>query len=114
VTREYVPERGDFVWLDFDPQAGREQAGRRPALVLTPESYNAASRLAVVCPVTRQVKGYPFEVLVPTGQPVAGAVLSDHVRSLDWAERRATFIAAAPAGLVTLVARSAARLLGAV
>ena len=85
----FVPDRGDFVWLTFDPQAGHEQAGRRPALVLTPKVYNQKSGLAMVCPVTNQAKGYPFEVPVPAGCGVGGIILADHVKSLDWKARRA-------------------------
>ena len=88
----YVPARGDLIWFDFDPQAGHEQGGRRPAVVLTVREYNQLIGLAVVCPVTRKVKGYPFEVVLPAGLPVAGAVLSDHVKSQDWRTRRAEFI----------------------
>jgi mRNA interferase MazF len=80
----YVPDRGDLVWLDFDPQAGREQAGHRPALVLSPAVYNRAVGLALMCPVTSQVKGYPFEVRLPPDLHVSGVVLADHVKSLDW------------------------------
>ncbi len=83
----YVPQRGDVVWLDFDPQAGHEQAGRRPALVLTPASYNGKVGLMLCCPLTTRIKGYPFEVML-AGKP-ASAVLSDQVRSLDWRTRRA-------------------------
>ncbi|HKP74084.1 MAG TPA: endoribonuclease MazF [Longimicrobiaceae bacterium] len=87
----YVPQRGDLVWLDFDPQAGHEQAGRRPALVLSPVSYNRATRLALLCPVTSKIKGYSFEVSV-TGKKVNGVVLADQVKSLDWSRRNASFI----------------------
>jgi mRNA interferase MazF len=89
VTRAYVPDAGDLVWLTFDPQRGREQSGRRPALVLSPATYNAKTSLALVCPVTSRTKGYPFEVPLPPGLPVTGVVLADHVKSLDWKERRA-------------------------
>ena len=85
----YVPARGDLVWLQFNPQAGHEQAGLRPALVIAPSSYNRRVGLAVCCPVTSQVKGYPFEVLLPEGLGVNGAVLSDQVKCLDWRVRRA-------------------------
>lgn len=85
----YVPEAGDLVWLTFDPQAGREQAGRRPALVLSPRAYNAKSGLALVCPITSQVKGYPFEVAVTSGRGVTGVVLADHLKSVDWKARHA-------------------------
>lgn len=92
----WVPRPGDVVWLNFNPQAGREQAGRRPALILSPTAYNARSGLALACPITSQIKGYPFEVLLPSRLPVAGAILADHVKSLDWRARQA-----APAGRVT-------------
>lgn len=99
VSRAYIPERGDIIWLEFDPQAGREQAGRRPALVLSPKPYNQLVSLALCCPITSQVKGYPFEVLVTTGK-IKGAVLSDHLKSLDWRARKATFIARASSAVL--------------
>ena len=89
----YVPERGDLLWLTFDPQAGHEQAGRRPALVLSPAAYNRRANLALVCPITTQAKGYPFEVALPTGSPLSGVVLADHLKSADWTPRRAAFVA---------------------
>ena len=92
----YVPDRGEVVWLTFDPQAGHEQAGRRPAVVLSPRSYNEPSGLAILCPVTSQIKNYPFEVLLPAALPIAGAVLADQVRSLDWRARRASLICKLP------------------
>jgi mRNA interferase MazF len=84
----YIPDRGDIVWLTFDPQAGHEQAGRRPALVLSPKAYNAKAGLALICPITSHQKGYPFEVAL-LKQRVSGVVLADQVRSLDWSARRA-------------------------
>src|SRR4029077_6896441 len=84
-----VPERGDIVWITLNPQAGHEQAGRRPAVVLSPIAYNRKVGLAVFCPITNQIKGYPFEVLIPAGLPVTGAVLADQVKSLDWGVRKA-------------------------
>jgi len=92
----YVPDRGHIVWLDFDPQAGREQAGRRPALILSPATYNEKVGLAICCPITSRAKGYPFEVSVPSGLGVSGVILADHVKSLDWRERRADWIADLP------------------
>ena len=92
----YVPERGDLVWLQFTPQAGHEQAGRRPALVVSPKTYNRKTDLALVCPITNQVKGYPFEVVLPPGLKVGGAVLADQVKSLDWRARKAKRICPAP------------------
>ena len=96
MARGFVPARGDLVWLEFDPQSGHEQAGRRPALVLSPREYNSRVGLALCCPVTSQVKGYPFEVQLPTGLKVQGAVLADQVKSLDWRGRRASLIVASP------------------
>ncbi|MEK6374653.1 MAG: endoribonuclease MazF [Acidobacteriota bacterium] len=98
--RKYVPERGDVVWLTFDPHAGHEQAGRRPAVVLSPSSYNGKAGLAVCCPITSQVKGYPFEVILPSGLRVRGAVLADQLKSLDWRARNAERIAALPAEVI--------------
>ena len=92
-----VPQRGDVVWLSMNPQAGHEQAGRRPALVLSPGSYNAKVGLAILCPITSRVKGYPFEVPIPDGLPVEGAILSDQAKSLDWKARKAEFICKLPA-----------------
>ena len=92
----YVPDRGDVVRLAFTPQAGREQAGRRPAVVLTPSRYNDKAGLAICCPITSQVKGYPFEVSLPARLPVSGVILADQVKSLDWRSRRATLIARLP------------------
>ena len=89
-AQEYLPDAGDLVWLDFTPQAGREQAGRRPALVLSPRAYNAKTSLAIVCPITSHAKGYPFEVALPPGGKIGGVVLSDHVKILDWRQRPAT------------------------
>ena len=88
----YVPERGDLVWLDFSPQAGHEQAGRRPGVVLSPRGYNKPSGLALCCPITHRAKGYPFEVSLPGNAPVNGVVLVDQIRSLDWRERRVELI----------------------
>ena len=99
----YVPERGDAIWLTFDPQAGHEQAGRRPALVLSPASYNDKVGLALLCPITRQVKGYPFEVEIPEGLGVSGVVLSDQIKSLDWRIRQAENIGQLPGKVVTEV-----------
>jgi len=87
----YVPERGDVVWISFNPQAGHEQAGRRPAVVLSPKAYNRKVGLAILCPITNQSKGYPFEVALPPDVDVTGVVLSDQVKSLDWRIRKADF-----------------------
>ncbi|EOI6391432.1 endoribonuclease MazF [Yersinia enterocolitica] len=88
MIKNYVPEAGDIVWLDFDPQAGHEQAGYRPALVLSPALYNEKVGLMLCCPMTTQIKGYPFEVLIAGTKP--SAVLSDQIKSLDWRKRKAT------------------------
>lgn len=96
-----VPDRGDVVWLSFRPQAGHEQDGRRPAVVLSPGAYNGKVGLALLCPITRQAKGYPFEVRLPDGLPVTGVVLADRVKSLDWRARRAERIGVLPQPLVS-------------
>jgi mRNA interferase MazF len=87
----YVPDSGDIVWIMLNPQAGHEQAGHRPALVLSPKAYNGKVGLALLCPITSQLKGYPFEVLIPEGLDVKGVILSDQVKSLDWKARKAEF-----------------------
>lgn len=89
----YVPKRGDAIWINFNLQAGHEQSGRRPAIVLSPQSYNGKVGLCLLCPITNKVKGYPFEVLIPTDLAVTGVVLSDQVKSLDWRVRNAEFAA---------------------
>ena len=96
----YIPDRGDAVWIAFYPQAGHEQAGRRPAVVLSPRAYNGKVGLALLCPITSRAKGYPFEVGIPEGLGVRGVVLSDQVKSLDWRARNAEFICPLP-GAVT-------------
>lgn len=96
MARRYVPARGDAIWLTFTPQAGHEQAGRRPALVLSPASYNGKVGLAILCPISSQVKGYPFEVATPIGSRISGVILADQVKSLDWRVRQAKFICKLP------------------
>ena len=96
MARRYVPNRGDAVWISFDPRVGHEQAGRRPAVVLSPEAYNGKVGLAILCPITNQVKGYPFEVVIPPNYKVSGVVLADQAKSLDWRVRKAEFICALP------------------
>lgn len=108
----YCPEQGDIVFLDFDPQAGNEQRGRRPALVLTPRAYNSRAFLAVICPVTNQTKGYPFEVALPAGLGVTGVVLADHVKSLSWMARRTSFVCGAPDEVLEDVRAKIAALIG--
>ena len=92
----FVPDAGDLIWLDFDPQAGREQAGRRPALVLSSWQFNRKASLAFVCPVTSKIKGYASEVLLPPDSPVHGAVLCSHLRSVDWIVRKPALIGKSP------------------
>lgn len=106
------PDRGHLVWLSLDPQSGHEQAGRRPALVLSPASYNGLVGLALFCPVTGRAKGYPFEVPLPAGLPVSGVVLADHVKCLDWRSRRAEYIGEVPESIVAEVVRRLGLLLG--
>ncbi|MBC7339347.1 MAG: endoribonuclease MazF [Firmicutes bacterium] len=96
MASRYVPDRGDVVWLTFHPQAGHEQSGRRPAVTISPRAYNGKTNLGIFCPVTSQVKGYPYEVRVPAGVGVSGVILSDQVKSLDWEAREAEFICTLP------------------
>jgi len=96
VAHQYAPDRGDLIWLQFSPQTGPEQAGHRPAIVLSPRSYNAKVGLAICCPITSQHKGYPFEVPLPQAAQVNGVVLADQVKSLDWRKRQAKFIEKVP------------------
>jgi mRNA interferase MazF len=112
VARRYIPDAGDIVWLTFDPQAGHEQRGRRPALIVSPRTYNAKARLAIACPITTHAKGYPFEVALPDDGKVTGVVLSDHVKSLDWNARRVEFAEKAPVDIVTDVRERLRVLLG--
>lgn len=107
----YVPDRGDAVWISFNPQAGHEQAGRRPAIVLSPAAYNRRVGLAIFCPITNQIKGYPFEVVIPTGLKVTGAVLSDQAKSLDWKVRDAELILRLPASVIDEVLKKLRTLL---
>jgi mRNA interferase MazF len=106
----YAPERGELIWLDFDPQAGHEQARKRPALVLSPKAYNQRTSLALIVPVTNRIKGYPFEVLLE-GCKTPGCVLADQVRSLDWSARKATRIETAPRTVIEEVIAKLAVLL---
>ena len=98
----YVPDRGDIVWLQFNPQSGHEQAGKRPALTLSPKAYNQKVGLAIFCPVTNQVKGYPFEVKIERSK-ITGVILADQVKSLDWKKRDAEFIVKAPLNVISEV-----------
>lgn len=112
MRRGWAPDAGDLVWLTFDPQAGREQAGRRPAVILSPAEYNRRSGLALACPITGHVKGYPFEVELPQGLPVGGVILADHLKSVDWRIRRAESAGRLPASTLRDVLDRLAPLLG--
>lgn len=93
---KYIPDRGDLIWITLNPQAGHEQAGRRPALVISPAAYNGKVGLSILCPITHRIKGYPFEVLIPGGLKIAGVILSDQIKNLDWNARNAEFICKLP------------------
>jgi mRNA interferase MazF len=107
----YIPKRGDAVWISLNPQAGHEQAGRRPAVVLSPVAYNRKVGLGLFCPITSHVKGYPFEVKLPEDMDVKGVVLSDQVKSLDWRARQAEFICQLPDTTIAEVLAKARTLL---
>jgi len=96
MSGDYIPDKGDIVWLDFDPQAGHEQAGKRPALVVSPKNYNSAIGLALFQPITNKQKGYPFEVVLPANLPISGVFLSDQIKSLDWRIRKIKYICTIP------------------
>jgi len=100
MAKTYVPDRGDIVWLQFDPQVGHEQAGHRPAFVVSPRAYNKKVGLALFCPITSRAKGYPFEVPLPKGGKARGAILSDQLKSLDWRARKAARLESAPDAVV--------------
>ena len=110
-SRAYVPQCRDVVWITLNPQAGYEQAGRRPAVVLSPQNYNGKTGLAIFCPITNQIKGYPFEVIIPAGLSVVGAVLSDQVKSLDWRARNAELICTLPTETISEVLQKLGTLL---
>jgi len=96
LVSSYVPDEGDLVWLDFDPQAGREQSGLRPAVILSSSFFNLRSSVAYARPITSKVKGYQFQIALPPGLPVHGAVLCEHMRSLDWRVRKAAYLGRMP------------------
>ena len=112
-SKRYVPQRGDVIWITLNPQAGHKQTGRRPGLVLSPAIYNDKVGLAILCPLTNQIKGYPFEVLVPPGLSITGAILADQVKNLDWRARGAEFICSLPRRTVIEVLQRLATLLSA-
>lgn len=103
MAKKYAPERGDVIWISLNPQAGHEQAGRRPVLILSPSSYNRKVGLAIMCPITNQITGYPFEVIIPDGFEVTGVVLSDQVKCLDWKARKAELICKLPSDVIKQV-----------
>lgn len=108
----YIPERGDLVWLNFTPQAGHEQRGKRPALVLSPKIYNEKSSLCIVLPITSKIKGYPFEILLPHDLPIQGAILSDQVKNLDYNAREISFVAKLPDSIIEQVQKNVLALVG--
>ena len=110
--RPHIPDVGDLIWMTFTPQAGREQAGRRPALVLSPRAYNAKVGLCLVCPVTHHAKGYAFEVPLPAGLPIQGVILADHIKSADWQQRGSDLIASVPPDVLEEVRAKLIPLLG--
>ena len=110
-SQTYIPQCGDVVWITLNPQAGHEQAGRRPAVVLSPQNYNGKIGLAILCPITKIIKGYPFEVLIPEGLPVVGAILSDQVKSLDWRARNAELICTLPDEIISEIIQKIGTLL---
>jgi mRNA interferase MazF len=112
MVQSYIPERGDIVWLEFNPQAGHEQAGHRPALVVSPKAYNEKVGLALFCPITSSIKGYPFEVVLPEKLEVSGAILSDQIKSLDWRVRKAKLLVSAPEDALEEVLAKILSLLG--
>jgi mRNA interferase MazF len=113
VSQAYVPERGDVIWLSFSPQPGREQSGRRPGIVLSPARYNRPIGLALTCPITSRVKGYPFEVPLEGVRGLSGVILVDQLRSLDWRARQAELAGRAPRGVLEEVLAKLHPLLGA-
>ena len=108
----YVPDRGDIVWLNFTPQAGHEQRGKRPALILSPKIYNEKTSLCIALPITSKIKGYPFEITIPKNLPVEGVILSDQVKSLDFSVRDISFICKVPSSVVESVQKNVIALVG--
>ena len=103
MTTDYIPKRGDVVWISLNPQSGHEQAGERPVLVLSPSAYNEKVGLAIICPITNQIKGYPFEVKIPSQCDLSGAILSDQAKSLDWKARKAEYLCTLPENTISEV-----------
>ena len=111
MSKKYFPDRGDAVWLSFSPKAGHEQSGRRPAVVVSPKSYNKKVGLGLFCPITSQIKGYPFEVRIPADISISGVVLSDQIKSLDWRVRNAQFISNLPVSTMSEILKKLSTLL---
>jgi mRNA interferase MazF len=109
---KYIPDRGDIVMISFDPQTGHEIAGNRPAVVISPVKYNTKTGLGVFCPVTSRVKGYPFEVVIPEGLPITGAIITDQMKSLDWRVRKVKFVCKVPRKVIGEVMMKLRALLG--
>jgi len=107
----FVPERGDIIWINLNPQSEHEQSGRRPAVVLSPKSYNEKTGLTILCPVTGKIKGYPFEVIIPDGFSINEVILSDHVKNLDWRARNTEYIFSLPEETISLALKKLALLL---
>jgi mRNA interferase MazF len=111
MVKGFIPDKGDIVWINMQPQAGHEQSGRRPAAVLSPKSYNGKVGLALLCPITSQIKGYPFEVMIPLELKVKGVILSDQVKSLDWKIRNAEFCDKLPKDVISEIIKKLETLL---
>jgi len=111
MVKVFIPDRGDIVWINMQPRAGHEQSGRRPAAVLSPKSYNGKVGLALLCPITSQIKGYPFEVMIPSELKVKGVILSDQVKSLDWKIRKAEFCDKLPEDVILEITKKLETLL---
>ncbi len=112
IDKNYIPDRGDLVWTNFNPQAGHEQAGRRPAVVISPLSYNKKVGLAILCPVTSKIKGYPFEVNIPIGFDITGVILSDQVKNMDWKVRQTSLINKLPQNTILEILKKLDTLIG--
>ncbi len=109
---DYVPDRGDIVWLNFTPQTGHEQRGKRPALILSPKIYNEKTSLCLCLPITSKVKGYPFEVPLAKDLEVTGVILSDQVKNLDYVARKVSYICEAPHDVLVHVQKNVLALMG--
>ena len=108
----YIPDRGDIVWLNFTPQAGDKQRGKRPTLILSPKIYNEKTSLCIALPITSKIKGYPFEVALPKNLPVEGVVLSDQVKNLDFSVREISFICKVSSSILQSVQKNVVALIG--